>query len=108
MGDHQSHIDEIGTKAAGYVVALTPRSVNGKSKSQIGNQLLKPVWKKRSPVCFHGATAEPHQLKPKSKLSDNGSEPKLKPGSTKWPKDSLIKSLLLQPESPKVSTVGES
>merc|ERR1739838_208673 len=86
----------------------TPRSVNGKSKSQIGNQLLKPVLKKRSPVCFHGATAEPHQLKLKSKLSDNGSEPKLKPGSTKPPNDSSIKSLLLQPESPTVSTAGES
>merc|ERR1712002_593233 len=44
----------------------TPRSVNGTNKSQIGNQLPKPVLKKRSPVCFHGATAEPNQLKPKS------------------------------------------
>merc|ERR1712121_283497 len=60
----------------------TPRSVNGTNKSQIGNQLPKPVLKKRSPVCFHGATAEPNQLKPKSKLSDKSSEPKLKPGST--------------------------
>merc|ERR1739838_1229349 len=58
-----------------------PRSVNGIPKSQIGNQLPKPVSKKRSPVCFHGATAEPNQLKPKSKLSDKSSEPKLKPGS---------------------------
>merc|ERR1739838_608553 len=86
----------------------TPRSVNGKNKSQIGNQLLKPVLKKRSPVCFHGATAEPNQLKPKSKLSDKSSEPKLKPGSTKPNNDSSTKSLLLQPESPTVSTAGES
>merc|ERR1719354_646964 len=68
----------------------TPRSVNGTPKSQIGNQLPKPVLKKRSPVCFHGATAEPNQLKPKSKLSDKSSEPKLKP------------------ESPPASTAGRS
>merc|ERR1712121_431110 len=37
-----------------------PRSVNGIPKSQNGNQLPKPVSKKRSPVCFHGATAEPN------------------------------------------------
>merc|ERR1719354_1472761 len=84
----------------------TPRSVNGTPKSQIGNQLPKPVLKKRSPVCFHGATAEPNQLKPKSKLSDKSSEPKLKPGSTKPNNDSSTKSLLSQPESPPASTAG--
>merc|ERR1739838_1300857 len=85
-----------------------PRSVNGKPKSQNGNQLPMPVLKKRSPVCFHGATAEPNQLKPKSKLSDKSSEPKLKPGSTKPNNDSSTKSLLLKPESPPASTAGRS
>merc|ERR1712186_55891 len=86
----------------------TPRSVNGTPKSQIGNQPLKPVLKKRLPVCFHGATAEPNQLKPKSKLSDKSSEPTLKPGSTKPNNDSSTKSLLLQPESPTALTAGRS
>merc|ERR1712141_668184 len=85
-----------------------PRSVNGKPKSQNGNQLPMPVLKKRSPVCFHGATAELNQLKPKSKLSDKSSEPKLKPGSKKPNNDSSTKSLLLQPESPTASTAGRS
>merc|ERR1712002_1048295 len=75
-------------------------------KSQNGNQLPKLVSKKRSPVCFHGAIAEPNQPKPKSKLSDKSSEPKLKPGSTKPNNDSSTKSLLLQPESPPASTAG--
>merc|ERR1739842_176376 len=56
--------------------------------------------------CFHGATAEPNQLKPKSKLSDKSFEPKLKPGSTKPNNDSSTKSLLLQPELPTASTAG--
>merc|ERR1739838_1297577 len=85
-----------------------PRSVNGKPKSQNGNQLPMPVLKKRAPVCFHGATTEPNQLKTKSKLSDKNSEPKLKPGSTKPNNDSSTKSLLLQPESPPASTAGRS
>merc|ERR1739838_296824 len=91
--DHQSHIDEIGTKAAGYVVALNAKVSEWQKQVSDWKSAAEAGLKKRSPVCFHGATAEPHQLKLKSKLSDKSFEPKRKPGSTKPNNDSSTKSL---------------